>query len=794
MEGTSAAIRLFSTLALCLPAGMLGAAEADPRLPVVATASLPRSEGITVVDGFVYYLHYGRSGNGKDILQIDPESTVPIRLVEDAPVDQFAAADDRYVAYLLRTAVAQPIVLRDRKSGASSTSIRLREPVVAARLQENRLVVFQATEALFFSLPDLKLIGRKPAPWAGTQPYGSVQVQHQGNRFVATAARTLFVLDDDLNVLSMFPIAVPPARNRTGCEISLLKLVGSTALLVPRCGWILAYDLDTGRRRYELDVGGTYTNLEVVGDVLFVVDDSADLRRRMRLFDLHSGSSLGRAAAATHGIAARGGRLLTFEPGAAYRDPTRMVIYKPDLGAIRDEKMRMARVVAGCSGAAEDVARDPYAVVQACEAAGIDTYLGGVDPPREVHTALARYAAGLAQTTSKFGQTPAVLDRLEASAQSDALRALVASKQIYLGQAVTGPRTAAARPGVSKHAFPALGRPVFIGSAMLLPPFVSCAGGELNLHVHDAESFLFLKDVRIASCEDEDTGADDDVVESFWQVAGYLLVGLDQDDVSRPNLAVVDPRDFSLVGALALHGGVRGLELCGGKVLSFFDSRAVELDLKSARLLQPGTAELATCDAPGARQPLPESDDSVVSLVTQTPRFRVQGNSTDRATIARVEDKVSPDKSYEITLSPSMSFIGVPGRDAVVVLEADDLYRRVKLLDLVSRESRTLLELESPYQWGIPVVWRNYLLQPRDRDLLIYDLARSEVIGYDSGLIGEGLQPLCESCEDGNHISSLVLHGDRLLALTLNGVNSRLIDLPAYVQSFGSSDLFRRTR
>ena len=77
-----------------------------------------------------------------------------------------------------------------------------------------------------------------------------------------------------------------------------------------------------------------------------------------------------------------------------------------------------------------------------------------------------------------------------------------------------------------------------------------------------------------------------------------------------------------------------------------------------------------------------------------------------------------------------------------------------------------------------------------NRDLLVFDLERRLVASYEKDLISEGLEPICASCNDRNGIRELRQDNDRLIVFTLDGANSRVIDLPVYVTRFTGTDFF----
>ena len=162
---------------------------------------------------------------------------------------------------------------------------------------------------------------------------------------------------------------------------------------------------------------------------------------------------------------------------------------------------------------------------------------------------------------------------------------------------------------------------------------------------------------------------------------------------------------------------------------------------------------------------------------------------------ARAENGVLPDKALAanaFALAKTERYaeaLAVPDRDALVLRYASGQRTRFAYFDIEAQTDVVLFELNPLTRPVATVVWTRYLFVTLGRDLLVYDLERRMVVGYENELIREGfLNNCCGVDRDG--IVRLVLDEGRLIALTFDGTNSRVIDLPAYTAGLPARDFF----
>lgn len=108
--------------------------------------------------------------------------------------------------------------------------------------------------------------------------------------------------------------------------------------------------------------------------------------------------------------------------------------------------------------------------------------------------------------------------------------------------------------------------------------------------------------------------------------------------------------------------------------------------------------------------------------------------------------------------------LAVPERDALVLRYASGQRTRFAYFDIEAQTDVVLFELDPLTRPVAATVWNRYLFVTLGRDLLVYDLERRMVVGYEKELIREGfLNNCCGMDRDG--IVRLVLDEGRLLAL-----------------------------
>jgi hypothetical protein len=100
-----------------------------------------------------------------------------------------------------------------------------------------------------------------------------------------------------------------------------------------------------------------------------------------------------------------------------------------------------------------------------------------------------------------------------------------------------------------------------------------------------------------------------------------------------------------------------------------------------------------------------------------------------------------------------------------------------------------LFELQPNGRPVAKAVWRNFLFVSLGRDLIVYDLDARVIRRYEKDPLKNGFLNNCCGV-DRNGINSLMIDSDRLIALSFDGANSFVIDLPEYIADLPTADFF----
>jgi hypothetical protein len=764
-------------------------------LVAVSTIDLPAPNSeIVVRSGGVYYSHYSANGNDSDVVRIDPDGGSLETLVAGVRGATFVAGDETHVLYGGSRGQFSPLYLLDRRTGAVTHSVRLRDQFIWGKIVGQRIFALQAAAMLEFSMPDLKLVKQTPVDALGKWLASPDLVQEWGDKLVI-ASKQLLVLDHSGAVLASYSLPRLPARDSMLCELSELRVVGHIAFVDPGCGVIRAIDLDTGGMKYEIDVGGIGPHFAVLNGILFIVDQPQAAGHRVQMFDADTGRNLGLVPGEAAFLAAGQRRLMLLQPPKPLNgvmQPARTTFLEPNSVAIRDPKARQQRVVKACPAWSGATGVDLYRSIDQCEAAGVKAYLdatgsGPVSP--EAKQAIEGYAARLAQTFSRYRESLPTLDKFGSTDQNQALRRLVGRKM----QLLSTPREASSDTplpaGVRSVSLypPGVAREFFIRSHVYTATWSCSYDGNAGavLGIYDRASLKQLGQLAVVPCDEEN----EDAISGVQEVDGYAVVSLEskaEDDESRPNVGVVRVSDASFIGLVHVDDAALGLTQWRGRLL--YCKKRQELDLASAAL-KPVTSDLTDgCDGRGALLGTP------AIAVPMEVRTRSYNMTVVSAVGGRYNYKVErldhQGGSYAIDLPAPWSILALQDRDTILVLEQAVDATRFTAVDLNTRERHTLIELAMPSEWGPFGRWSKFLFIAHGRDLMTFDVERERVIGFEQNLIRGGLKPVCTACNDGNRILGLIIDGEHLIVKTLNGSASLAVELPEYTKTLGTADPF----
>lgn len=316
----------------------------------------------------------------------------------------------------------------------------------------------------------------------------------------------------------------------------------------------------------------------------------------------------------------------------------------------------------------------------------------------------------------------------------------------------------------------------------------------VTLDVLDRKTFRAVKRVVIADCDDNQH----DSITAIGVVPGYIVLGLAYryEEAGRPTVAVVDARTLEVVKKGFVKQEIAGLSQWKGRLLACArasDQPHHRFDPASARFVAATEDEARAC-ANGdpvrltARGASASASDSVP--VAETPHYRAFAVMKWPLSTYRITHKgTGATRAVKLAESQYAQALAVPDRDALVLRYASGQRTRFAYYDIETQADTVLFELNPLTRPVAATVWAHYLFVTLGRDLLVYDLDRRMLVGYEKELIREGsLNNCCGVDRDG--IVRLVLDEGRLLALTFDGSNSRVIDLPTYTAGLSVRDVF----
>jgi hypothetical protein len=281
-------------------------------------------------------------------------------------------------------------------------------------------------------------------------------------------------------------------------------------------------------------------------------------------------------------------------------------------------------------------------------------------------------------------------------------------------------------------------------------------------------------------------------------VPGYIVLGLAYryEEEDRPTVAVVDARRLEVIKKGFVKQEIAGLGQWKGRLLACAgssDQPHYRLDPTSARLVAASEDEARAC-ANGdpvrlfAREARASAHDRVP--VAETPHYRAFTVAKWPLATYRITHKgTGATRVVKLAERQYAQALAVPERDALVLRYASGQLTRFAYFDIEAQTDVVLFELNPLTRPVAAIVWTRYLFVTLGRDLLVYDLERRMVVAYEKDLIREGfLNNCCGVDRDG--IVRLVRDEARLIVMTFDGSNSRVIDLPAYTAGLPVRDFF----
>lgn len=767
----------------------------------IRSAEFKRFDGQVRIDaGRAVFQHFDQSGNAYNIVGVNIADGSARNLAEGIRGGKFVAEDARYLVYSSKGANANPLVVFDKQSNQPVATVRLHHRIAWGHIAGDRLLVVQSAmlpsgkaTVLVYRLPGLRLEriaeitgGNDTALW--------------GDKIVSIGYR-LGIYDLDLREIALVEMPKADPGSRANCDGGPLRISSDKAVVGANCAKLVVVDLPSARIERIIPTASFFQSFAIAEGLLFTVDPDG-MVPDVRVIELSSGRELARIGIDASFLAMQGKSLLAIKR-KDFSSPTRITLYEVDFASIRSEPARSTRVVRGCRAAEQALKLngDLHAALDACERAGINGYLEGIDLSSELREVVTTYARWLTLSLSRYAEGVTVLERLLRTKPDpwiESLFTLAKRKARYLdppskeapASMVPAPKGVTRVP-IDFGVFPSLLH--FEGDRIYIARW-ACSDSDdpgVTLEVLDRETFGPIERVAVAPCD----GMQQDSIKAIGVVPGYVVLGLEYrfEEADRPTVAVVDAQSLEVSKKGFVRQKIAELRRWEGRLLACArtsDQPHFRFDPVSARFVATTEDEARACangdpERLSAREGSASEVDSVPAA--ETRRYRAFAVGYWPQFTYRITQKESrTTRDVRLPERPYGGVLGVTDRDALVLHYSNGQRTRFAYFDIETKTEVVLFELNRA---GATSVWGRYLFVSLGRDLLVYDLERRMVVGYEKELIREGFLNNC--CDvDRNGVVRLVQDEGRLIALTFDGANSRVVDLPAYTAELPGRDFF----
>lgn len=777
----------------------------DSGVREIQSTEFKHFDGQVRVDaGRVVFSHYDQSGNSYNIVAVNIADGSTRNLAEGVRGGRFVAEDARYLVYSSEGANANPLVVFDKRANKRAATVRLRSPISWGHITGDRLLLAQSgwshnskATILVYRLPDLKLE-------RSTEITGGNDTALWSDKIVSIGYR-LGIYDLDLREIAIVDMPKPNPDLHSNCGGGPLRISGDKAVVGANCAQLAVVDLPSTRIERIIPMASFFQSFAIAEGLLFTVDPDGKAPD-VRVIELSSGRELARIGIDASFLAMHGKSLLAMKR-KDFSTPVRFTLYEVDFASLRSEASHIARAVSGCRAAEQTLEKqnDLHAALEACEKAGISGYIEETNLSPELREVVEKYARWLTLSLSRYSEGATILARLERANPAPRIESQIAMakrKAMYLDlpHKEAPPSSAPAPKGATRvpidfGAFPEMTQ--FEGDRLYIARW-ACGGigsPGVTLDVLDRKTFRAVKRVVIADCDDNQQ----DSITAIGVVPDYIVLGLAYryEEAGRPTVAVVDARTLEVAQKGFVKQEIAGLGKWKGRLLacaSASDQSHHRFDPSSARFVAATEDEARAC-ANGDPVPLTARETSVSASddgvpAAETPHYRAFAVMKWPLSTYRITHKeTGATRAVKLAQRQYAQALAVPDRDALVLHYASGQHTRFAYYDIETQTDTVLFELNSLTRPVAATVWTSYLFVSLGRDLLVYDLERRMLVRYEKELIREGfLNNCCGVDRDG--IVRLVLDEGRLLILTFDGSNSRVIDLPAYTAGLPVRDFF----
>ena len=788
----------------------VGTAPTDSELltPVRFIAQYRPDYAKTVIDHRLLFPQFDSTGGTKEIISLDPETgdgtVVASGLIE--PV-RILFIDARAVIVL----DGSEVVVFDTATGKARYRLKPAHVPKAAVVIGRELLLAGgsplsldrydlSTHAAIFSREGDNAL-QEPVFWK--------------DKLVGVASGEVTLYDDHLDKIAAAPAPKNEPYGYGNCGIVDPRVYESRLVYQVSCGRLVVFDLERFATRYELARfdPSRFVAFDVAGNNLFAVPTEPDRKPdNGAVFDLASGRRIAVLSIDADGIAVRGTAMAAYLPEVSYYQRP-IGLYSLDFFALSDAAQRN-RITEAYASALRVLANSSSVegAIDALESAPTEPLLADGHLDAQARAMALDYGAWLAGTFDRHDKGIALLERLATAAPDDP----VARRR--LGAALFRDYLLTDSPASLERARTLLSGIVTPDSALAqLVPIPSPAARSTAIDFSDfAGEIVFWRDKIVIGRRDEAPSlalldratlqpwatieirpADEiheDSIAGITFDGDQILAWMNYEDAEpgRANLAIIDPRSRWVTLRFLRGGGFDGVLVTrkGIVTCASFAERCTFRNAKSFRptsasfncvlmalvgddsIDQDGLADLVAsgCDAVWGNMPVAISKEWIVTGIGVWPGpyaiayRRLNGGGSSQST--------------DLELAPSNRVLIPDGRDYAIVANKQGETVRFSHLDFAGGTHRTLLQIAVPPHGG--VIWTaadRLLLIGAGHDLIVYDLESEQIAGILRRVVPQGFLDNGHGL-DRAEIDRLLVDGPHVIALTVDGQYSRLLDLP----------------
>lgn len=737
-------------------------------------------------NGNLIFSGYDETGNSFDVKALNPLTGQETTIIHSRRGAQYLTENKKYLVFRQKGSVAHPLILKDKKSGKEIKRIKLKNPILWARIYNNQLVLVQnkrfsrsaSSEVTFFSLPHLKVIRK-------SHVIGGHSIKEWNNQIISIG-NNIGIYDKSFNEIRVSE-RIPrkhPTRNVI-CANGQLNILKNKLIAETTCGAIRIYQLPNLTLERTIPSYSTHSAITVNNGLIFSSSVfQGGQHGDTRVFDLNTGKQLAVLPVKGDYLFSIDNKLISVI--RRFSKTSDISVYQYDVSQLKSSDIRFIKI-RDAFKSAENVMKgtgDVYLALQICDKASLSSMIEEPAIPDEMIPVLYRYAVWLSQTYDNFSRAKPIFDYLKNKMDAEkllphietvTLKEYIIKEEGYadLNNLTNNPATFAKK--VQLGSKDAVKKSIDFGAFTGLIKFHKDKiyigrWGRRSGHRHfdapssllvlDRKKYNVIKEIDIVPYDPEQQDNISNI--AFDENNIYLSIAYRFDDPGRTNFVVVDNKTLTIQSTEKPQFFNDSL-FCD----TFYDDIKKDLNNYVCPAMLSNYGALIEIKRPGLRG---LSIDAVSKNYFVTKK-RI-GSETGYKKVHRTKEI----PGTEIHISGKPDIYAIPESDTLILRHYIDGVVSYSLYDMPTDKGKTLIRLKAVNNKypGIALT-SMYAFLSYGRDLIILNLKNNTIEKYISGFISEGYKDNGHGV-DVNKISRITIDGDKLIVLTFSGVNNRVVD------------------